>query len=179
MSEFQIHSVESAPEASRPFVQAAQQRFGMVPNLIGVLADAPIAVEAYLQLSELAGRSSFSPTERTAVWFEINRFHDCHYCSAAHTAIAHGERIDPEVIAAGRAGDPFADPRLEALRTFTRTVLDRRGWVPTPELEAFLAAGFVRAQVLEVVTLVAQKTISNYVNHIAATPVDAPFERFA
>ena len=40
-------------------------------------------------------------------------------------------------------------------------------------MAAFLGAGFTKRNVLEVVLVVATKTISNYVNHIAHTPNDA------
>ena len=40
-------------------------------------------------------------------------------------------------------------------------------------VDAFLAAGFTKAQVFEVVTVIATKTISNYVNHLAHTPKES------
>jgi alkylhydroperoxidase family enzyme len=42
-------------------------------------------------------------------------------------------------------------------------------------IEEFLSAGYLRQHVLEVVFAVAMKTLSNYVNHMAETPVDAQF----
>ncbi|MEM9074092.1 MAG: hypothetical protein AAGE52_36710, partial [Myxococcota bacterium] len=45
-------------------------------------------------------------------------------------------------------------------------------------LEAFQAAGYTEQNLLEVVLGLAQKTISNYVNHLTDTPVDAPFQKF-
>jgi alkylhydroperoxidase family enzyme len=50
-----------------------------------------------------------------------------------------------------------------------------RGWVEETDIERFIAAGFTRAQVLEVILGVAMKTISNYSNHIAETPLDEAF----
>ena len=54
-----------------------------------------------------------------------------------------------------------------------------RGWVSDAEVTRFLDAGWTRANVLEVVLGVGLKTISNYVNHIAGTPVDAAFQAAA
>ncbi len=85
MTTFTIHTPESAPAGSREKLQQAQSRYGRVPNVYGVLAEAPIAVEAYDVLGSLLMRSSFTPTERHVVWFTINAYHDCHYCMAAHT----------------------------------------------------------------------------------------------
>lgn len=49
----------------------------------------------------------------------------------------------------------------------------QRGVVDPADVDAFLAAGFTRAQVLEVILGIATKVLSNYTNHIAATPLDA------
>ena len=88
MTTFTIHTPDSAPSESKAQLESVQQRYGQIPNLFGVLAEAPIAVEAYDTLGSLAMRSSFSPTERHVVWFTINAYHDCHYCMPAHTFLA-------------------------------------------------------------------------------------------
>ena len=178
MSDFTVHTHETAPAAAHPALDAARAAFGKVPNLIGVLAEAPAAAEAYLDLSRLVGETSFTPTERHVVWFTINAENGCDYCMAAHTAIAKGERIDPEVVATARAVGSYDDPRLEALRRFSLAVVRERGWVGQAELDAFFAAGYGRQQVLEVVLIAAHKTLSNYANHIARTPLDEPFQAF-
>jgi len=178
-STFAVHDVESAPEASRPFIERAQKQFGMLPNLIGLLAESPVAVETYQTLTSLFSRTSFTPTERNLVWLTIIYENDCSYCMAAHTAIAKSEKVDEEIIAALRTGEALQDARLEALRKFTRSVVVNRGWVGDGEVEAFLAAGFTKQNVFEVLVGVAHKVLSNYANHIAGTPVDPPFEKFA
>lgn len=45
-------------------------------------------------------------------------------------------------------------------------------------MQAFLDAGFTKRQMLEVILGVSQKVMSNYTNHLANTPVDAPFRTF-
>ena len=179
MSQFTIHTKETAPAASEPILAQAEKKFGQVPNLIGALAEAPVAAEAYMALSDLVNRSSFSPTERHVVWFTINAFHDCRYCMAAHTAIAGMEKIDAGVVETARKVESYEDPRLESLRKFTLAIVEKRGWVDETEIEGFLAAGFTRQQVLEIVTVVAHKVISNYSNHLIETPVDNVFAKFA
>lgn len=54
-----------------------------------------------------------------------------------------------------------------------------RGNISDSELERFYAAGYGEQQILEIILGLAQKTISNYTNHIAKTPVDAAFQKFA
>ncbi|MHC4838288.1 MAG: carboxymuconolactone decarboxylase family protein [Planctomycetota bacterium] len=94
---------------------------------------------------------------------------------AAHSTVAAGKGMPEDVLDALRAGTPIADAKLEALRVFTEAMVRERGEVAGAPLQAFLEAGYAPAQALEVVTGVAMKTISNYVNHFAETPLDAPF----
>ncbi len=178
MTDFQIHTKETAPAGSVPFMEAAEKKFGFVPNLIATLAESPTAVEAYLTIAGINATSSFSPAEQQVVLLTANYENECHYCMAAHTGAAKMARLDDAAIAALRAGTPIPDARLEALSTFTRKVVVERGWVQPRDVEALLAAGFTKAQVLEVIAGVAVKTISNYVNHVAETPVDAKFAPF-
>jgi len=70
---------------------------------------------------------------------------------------------------------PLSDRRLNALRTLVLSVLRHRGWVPEADLEHVVAAGYTQRHVLDVLTLLALKTLSNYVNHIAHTPLDPQF----
>jgi alkylhydroperoxidase family enzyme len=79
------------------------------------------------------------------------------------------------VVQAIRNGRPIADKKLEALRRFTAAVVTSRGWPSDADTGAFLNAGYGRQQVLEVVLGVGIKTLSNYTNHIADTPLDQAF----
>lgn len=104
---------------------------------------------------------------------------DCRYCVAAHTFGLKSAGLAGEEIEALRNGRPPADRRLEALRTFAKAVVTRRGRVSQDELQQFLAAGYAREQVFEVLVGVAMKTLSNYTNHIAGTSLDEPLQSFA
>ncbi len=115
MTTFTIHTADSAPAESKARLETTQRRTGLIPNLYGVLAEAPIALEAYDTLGDLLMRSSFTPTERHVVWFTINAYHDCHYCMAAHTLLAKGEKVPEDVIEAARAVRSYEDPKGMAI----------------------------------------------------------------
>lgn len=176
MSRFPIHTLDTAPDASKPFVDGAKKAFGLVPNLIGEFAESPAVIRGYLALSEAYKQSGLSPLEREVVLIAASVENDCHYCVAAHTTVTQAQGLDQAVIRAVRAGGPIADARLEVLRGFAVKVVRERGWVADADVNALLAAGYTPANVLEVVLGVGLKTISNYVNHIAETPVDAAFQ---
>jgi uncharacterized peroxidase-related enzyme len=179
MTDFPVHDTDSAPEAARPLLEASQAQFGMIPNLHGVMAGSPQLLGAYQHLHEAFTKTALSTVEQNVVWLAINVENRCHYCVPAHTAIAHSMDVPRDVIEALREERPLEDERLEALRHFTLTVLRERGHIDEAALQAFLDAGFEQRHVLDVILGVSQKVMSNYLNHIAATPVDAPFEKFA
>jgi uncharacterized peroxidase-related enzyme len=179
VTSFPIHTAETAPEGSKNLLEATRKRVGMIPNLYGALAEAPIAVEAYDKLGDMLRRSSLTPTERHVAWFAINAYHDCSYCMAAHTRMAKGEKVADDVIETARAGSAYENAKLEALRIFTLTLTEDRGRVSPEGLETFLAAGFIKQNVLELVVLIAHKVVSNYTNHLVDTPVDEAFAPFA
>ncbi|MFI8379822.1 carboxymuconolactone decarboxylase family protein [Leeuwenhoekiella sp. NPDC079379] len=179
MTTLKIHDLETAPEASKPFLEQSQKTNGMIPGLHGVLAGAPGLLEGYQNLHKLFMDSSFDKDELTVVWQTINVEHECHYCVPAHTAIANMMKVDEHITKSLRNETPLENSKLEALRTFTLSMVRNRGNVAQADLQAFYDAGYGERQVLEVILGLSQKVISNYTNHIANTPVDAPFEKFA
>src|SRR5680860_221713 len=179
MTTLKVHNIETAPEGSKALLEQSLKSNGMFPGLHGVLAGAPGILEAYQTLHKLFTETSFNKEELTVVWQTINVEHACHYCVPAHTGIAKMMKVDDTITDALRNETPLANPKLEALRTMTLTIVRNRGHVTQDDLNTFYAAGYEERQVLEIILGLSQKVISNYTNHIANTPVDAPFQKFA
>ena len=178
MTEFTLHTEDTAPEASKALLADSKKAFGMIPGLHAVMAGAPGLLEAYKTIHELFVNSSFDKDELTVVWQSINVEHACHYCVPAHTGIAKSMGVSDTISAALRNETPLPNARLEALRTFTLSVVRERGDVDDSAVQAFLDAGFSNRQILEVILGVSQKVMSNYTNHLADTPVDKAFQKF-
>jgi uncharacterized peroxidase-related enzyme len=176
MTAFPVHSSETAPEGSKPILAAAQKKFGFVPNLIRVLAEAPAAAKAYTTLMGIFEGSSFSDAEKQTVLLSASFANECDYCMAAHTKIADMKSVPAKIIEALRSGTTLPDPKLDALAVLTRSIVEARGWPSEAAKEAFFAAGYGTAEYLEVIVGVTVKTLSNYVNHAADTPLDPAFE---
>ncbi len=176
MTTFPVHSGETAPEGSKPILADTQKSMGFVPNLIRVMAEAPVAAEAYLSLTDIFDRSSLSDTEQQTVLLSVSFVNGCDYCMAAHTTLANMKRVPAEIVEALRTGAPLPDARLDALATLTRSIVETRGWPDAAATEAFFKAGFGTSEYLEVLVGVTMKTLSNYVNHAANTPLDAAFQ---
>lgn len=175
MLDLKLHTIDTAPEGSRDAIAGVKESYGFVPNLIATLANAPSAVNAYVGVASALEESSLTPVEQQVVLLATSFENRCHYCMAAHSVVARGAGAADEVVDALRDGEPIPDPRLEALRSFTTSMVRNRGWVPEEDLTAFLAADFSKEQVLDVLAGVTLKTLSNYMNHIAETPLDEGF----
>jgi len=169
---FPIHTTATAPEPVRARLGEIEKAWTFIPNLHRILAESPIALQAYDTLFGLVGQSSLTPVEQQVAFLAVNVLHGCEYCTSGHSVLAKTAGVAPDVIAALRESQPVNDPRLQALRVFTETVVRERGMVDEATIGAFLSAGFTRAQVIEIVVVIATKTISNYVNHITQTPLD-------
>lgn len=178
MTSLKIQNLESAPEESKELLEKSKKAYGMIPGLHGVLAGAPGILDAYQKLHALFVDSSFNNEELTVVWQSINVEHECHYCVPAHTGIAKMMKVDDAITEALRNETKLEDSKLEALRTMTLKIVRNRGNVTQEDLEAFYEAGYDERQVLEIILGLSQKTISNYVNHIANTPVDEGFKKY-
>lgn len=173
MSRLTIQTPETAPEGSKPYLEASKARNGFIPNLMGVLANAPTAVEMYVKVGEINGRTSFTLEERETVQITAATNHGCAFCVAGHTAICYKQgKLAPELVNAMRDQTPLPNPKLEALAEFTRAVIRSRGAVSPAELQAFYDAGYGEQQVLETILGVALATLCNFSNSLAGTELN-------
>lgn len=176
MTNYQVHTIDSAPEGSKPILEAVQKKMGFVPNLMATMAESPVMVEAYLTMMVLFDKSALSATEREVILMTNNRLNGCSYCMAAHTTVAKMAKVDAGVIEALRAGKRLDDPKLEALRTFAAIVHETRGHPSEEQVSTLLAAGYTRETVLEVVVGTSLKVLSNYTTPVTTPPLDQPFK---
>lgn len=175
MSDFKMHTPESAPEAARETLNKVEKSLGMIPNLGWVMAEAPALLKGYFTLGEIFKESSFSAGECEFISLCISQWNQCHYCVPAHATLAKAEKMPVEVVEAVRTGQPIPEARLEALRQFIEIMLEKRGWPEEGDLKAFYEAGYTKANVLEVILGIGLNTLSNYTNHVAGTPIDQAF----
>lgn len=174
---FTIYNTDNAPEESKPLLEAAKENFGFVPNLLGEFAESPAVLEGYLKLNEIIGKTSFSAEEQQLAILAVSIENECHYCSAIHSTILKNQlNVDEKIVNAIRNGESVPHEKYDALVNYVRTVVKKRGKVEDYEIEAFIEAGYTKQNILEVNLLTALKTISNYTNHIANTPLDKAFE---
>ncbi|MCI2282460.1 carboxymuconolactone decarboxylase family protein [Colwellia sp. MSW7] len=179
MTEFTLYTAENAPEEAKSLMVDSVAAFGMLPNLHAVMAEAPTLLKGYQVLHDLFQKTSFNAEELTVVWQSINVEHNCHYCVPRHSAIAAAMKVDQGIVDSLVNNTLLANPKLEALRETTLAMTRERGVISNEQLEKFFAAGYGKQQLLEIILGLSQKVMSNYTNHLADTPVDEPFKKFA
>jgi alkylhydroperoxidase family enzyme len=177
---FTTYTKQNAPQESAELVARSVKAYGFLPNLHGVMAEAPATYKAYLETFDIFTReSTLSALEQQVVMQTSNYENNCHYCMPGHSMLMKLAGMPADVIEALREGAPIADPKLEALRTYTRQLLEQRGHIGDVQVHAFLDAGFTKRQALEVLVGLAAKLLSNFTNALAHTELDAPVKAFA
>jgi uncharacterized peroxidase-related enzyme len=180
MSRLPLRTVEDAPAAAKAGLETAQRNNGFLPNLVRLLANAPVALEAYQTLSAINARGGLGLPEREAVQITAAATHGCGFCVAGHTAIAYKKaELNEAVVGALRNGVAGPDPRLNAVADFARAVIATRGAVDDRDLKTFKAAGFSDANALEVVLGVSLATLCNFANNLGQPELNPELAPFA
>jgi uncharacterized peroxidase-related enzyme len=178
MAVFKIYGVEDAPEASKQVLENIKKRYGFIPNLLGGMAESNTALTSYLELSKKLTETTLTPAELQVLFLTISYENKCAYCMAAHTAGGKRAELPDVEIEDLRSGNNLTDAKLDSLAKFARKMYEKRGWVDEKDIDDFLAAGYTKANVFDVIVSIAAKTLSNYTNHIVNTPVDDSISRF-
>jgi AhpD family alkylhydroperoxidase len=179
MSNFPVHSIATAPENSKPVLEQLQKGFGFIPNLAGVIANSPKLLTAFSGVFQQVHSSSLTEPEIQIVLLTDAVTNACEYAVAFHTALGQQAGVSGEETEAIRAGRAPKDARFAALSLLAKTLIEKRGHVSKLELDSFLAAGFSKEQIFEVIAIVAASTITNYAGTIAQPPLEDQFQQFA
>ena len=162
MSAFPVHTLESAPEKSKAGLQTLQAAFGFIPNIAGAMANSPVLIDSLVGLFKNVHGGSFSEQQIQTLLLTNAVTNRCSYAVALHTMLGLHEKLDPADVQAIRDGRLPKDPKLAALSGLAKTLIEKRGHLDGEDQERFLAAGFGKDLLLEVIAVVAASTITNY-----------------
>lgn len=172
MTRFAIHTLQTAKEKSKKLLEPLVNDEGNISNLLGILAEAPIALEAYLKLNELFLQSSFTRQEQQLILLMISRENQCEYCINTHLQEAKLTHIEEDILQSLTCGMPLKNPRLNALRIFIQEIVRKRR-INSESVEKFMAHGYTHQHILEILTATALKTLSNFTNNMVKTPIES------
>ena len=176
---YPAYTIASAPEKSKPGLEQLQKAFGVVPNIAGVIANSPKLINALVGLFQQVHSPGLTEPENQIVLLTDAVVHSCTYAVAFHTFLARQHGISPEETDAIREHRTPKDKRFAALNSLARTLIEKRGHASEQELDSFIAAGFTKEQVFEVIAIVSASTITNYAGTIGNPPLEDPFRQHA
>ncbi len=149
-----------------------QKGLGFVPNLYAFFAKNETALADYLTLQNR--KSTLRPKEREVINLVTSQINGCRYCQSAHTVLGKMHGFTEEQILEIRKGNTSFDHRLAALAQFTASVVTHRGRATQEHKEVFFAAGYTEAQMIDVVMVIGDKIISNYLHNLTGFEIDFP-----
>ncbi|WP_299317119.1 carboxymuconolactone decarboxylase family protein [uncultured Maribacter sp.] len=172
MSRFNVPTREEVSENNQAIFDNLEKALGFVPNLYATYANSETALENYLNFAN--AKTSLSAKEKEVVNLAVSEVNNCIYCLSAHTAIGKMNGFNDEQILELRAGKASFDSKLDALAKLAKNITENRGRTNEKVLENYFAAGYTKANLIDTISLVGDKTISNYVHSTTQVPVDFP-----
>jgi len=175
MDPFVLHTTETTDNPVSELLTGVFEQLGFLPNVFAVMGGAPSALAGFVALNQQFAGGSLSALEREIVQTATSVENQAGYCVAGHSAFVEMQSLDRGAIQAVRGGDPLADPKAEALRIFTRRMVEHKGQLSPAALAEFLEAGYGADQVFEVILGIALKFLTNLTSNISQLPLDGPF----
>ncbi|MBC3758366.1 carboxymuconolactone decarboxylase family protein [Hyunsoonleella sp. SJ7] len=172
MSTFNVPTRDQVSENNQAIFDNLTKALGFVPNLYATYAYSDTALENYLNFSN--AKTSLSAKEREVVNLAVSQVNNCVYCLSAHTAIGKMNGFTDAQILELRAGEASFNIKLDALARLAKNVTENRGRTEADVLENFFNAGYTKGNLIDVISLVGDKTISNYIHSTTQIPVDFP-----
>lgn len=179
MANYPVHTIASAPAESKPALEQLQKAFGVLPNLPAVIANSPKLINSLVGMFQQVHSPGLTEAENQIVLLTDAVVNSSQYAVAFHTALALQQGVSPEEIDAVRERRVPRDNRFAALSTLARTLIEKRGHLSEQDLDSFMAAGFTKEQIFDVVAIVAASTITNYAGNIANPALEESFRQHA
>ena len=172
MTTINVPTRDQVSPANQAHFDTLKKGLGMVPNLYATLALSEYALGNYLSLQN--AKSSITGTAREVVNLVVSQVNSCQYCLAAHTVIGGMVGFKPEQILEIRHGGASFDAKLDALAKLVKNIATERGHADPARLQAFFDAGWTQENLIDVIVVIGDKTVTNYLHGTTQVPVDFP-----
>lgn len=171
-STFSVPARKDVSSENQLLFDELNKKLGFVPNLYAYYAKNKTALSDYLTLQNR--KSGLRAKEKEIVNLVVSQINQCNYCLAAHTAIAKMNGFSAEEIIEIRKADITFDAKFDALAKLVKGIVIGRGRVHDSLKIEFFEAGYSESQLIDIVLLIGDKTISNYIHNLAQFEIDFP-----
>jgi uncharacterized peroxidase-related enzyme len=172
MTQFTVPTRNEVSETNQALFDNLQQKLGFVPNLYASFAHSETALGDYLSLQNR--KSTLRAKEREVINLVVSEVNGCLYCLSAHTVLGKMNGFSEAQILEIRGGEAAFDPKLDALAKFVREVTVNRGKPSAGSKQALLAAGYSVANLVDILIVIGDKIISNYLHGVGEFEIDFP-----
>ena len=179
MTRFSIHTIQSAPDRSKPALQQLQQAFGMIPNIAGVMSNSPVLINSLVGLFGNVHGGGFTEAQVQILLLTNAVTNECAWAVAFHSALGRKAGLSSADVQAIREHQLPKDGKNAALSLLARTLIQKRGRLDDQDIDQFVAAGFAQELALEAVAAVAASTITNYTGSVTRIPLEESFQAYA
>ena len=172
MQTFSVPTRDQVSDHNKAIFDNLQKGLGFVPNLYATFALNETALADYLTLQNR--KSTLRAKEREVINLVVSQVNDCRYCQSAHTALGKMNGFSDEQILELRAGSASFDAKLDALAKFVQNITVQRGKPSAEVVEALFAAGYNEANLVDIIMVIGDKLISNFLHGVTQIPIDFP-----
>lgn len=172
MKSFNVPTKSEVSENNQAIFDNLTKGVGFVPNLYAVMAHSDTALGNYLQFQ--GGKTSFSNKEKEVINLAVSQANGCRYCQSAHTAIGKMNGFSEEQTVELRQGFSSWDSKLDALAKLSKSVAENKGRVESSLLETFFELGYTKGSLVDLIVLVGDKTVMNFLHNLTQVEIDFP-----
>ena len=172
MENFSVPTKNEVSESNQAIFGNLEKGLGFVPNLYAYYAKSETALADYLALQNR--KSSLKAKEREVINIITSQINGCKYCQSAHTVLGKMNGFSDEQVLELRKGTASFDKKLDALVKFTESVVENKGNASQDAKSKFFEAGYTEVNMIDVVIIIGDKIISNYIHNLAGFAIDFP-----
>ncbi len=172
MATFQVPKRAEVSENNQAIFDKLQIALGFVPNMYAYYAKNDTALADYLAFQNR--KSTLKAKEKEVINLVVSQYNGCRYCQSAHTTIGKMNGFTDEQTLEIRRGTASFDTKLDALAKLTYSIIANTGNATPDVKDAFFAVGYTEANLIDVVMVMGDKTVSNYIHNLAGFEIDFP-----
>jgi AhpD family alkylhydroperoxidase len=159
---------DKATSEAKTLLDGVQDRLGMTPNMMKVMAASPAVLGGYLSLSAALAGGTLDKRFRQQIALAVAQANNSRYGLSLQTAIAKRMGMnDAEILASRQSRSD--DAKQDAGLKFVTQLVTLQGQVSEEAVRRVRAAGYSDAEMAEIVANVALTLFTNYFNHVAGT----------
>lgn len=172
MTNFTVPTRDQVNENNQAIFDSLKDMVGFVPNLYATYAHSETALGDYLAFSNR--KTTLNNKEKEVINLVVSEVNNCAYCKAAHTAIGKMNGFTDDQILEIRSGEASFDPKLDALAKYVKSAAENRSHPTQESIDNLFAAGYNKANLIDIFMVIGDKTVSNYLHGTTQIPVDFP-----